>query len=61
MGLPLPGALREGASPRKEKAHLKLRVFLGGYLIQHAFIQQVFIDQVPGSVLGTRDLAEDQT
>ena len=61
MRLPLPGAFREGGSPRKEKAHMKLRVFLGGYLIQHAFIQQVFIDQLPGSLLGTRDLAEDQT
>lgn len=61
MGLPPPGAFREGGSPRKEKAHLKLRVFVDGYLTQHAFIQQVFIDQVPGSVLGTRDLAEDQT
>ena len=61
VGLPLPEAFREGGSPSKEKAHMKLRVFVGGYLIQHAFIQQVFIDQLPGSVLGTRDLVEDQT
>lgn len=52
VGLPLPGAFREGGSPKKQKAHMKLTVLLGGCLIQHAFIQQVFIDPLCARLCG---------